>query len=177
MFSFNFDSFSYKLTILYGGKIMNENFDFSVVDETLKQHEPTAIIAILQSVQEHYRYLPREVFAYIAKKLDTSEARIYSVATSPMKTSLEPKGKFVLKVCDGTACHVRKSIPILERLREEFGLSATKATTDDLMFTVETVSCLGACGLVPVLTVNDKVYPAMTPDKASDLLKTLKEAE
>ena len=138
----------------------NTDFNFEIVDEILSQHEPTAIIAILQSVQEHYRYLPREVFPYLAKKLDTSEARIYSVATFYENFSLEPKGKYVLKVCDGTACHVRKSVPIL----------------DDLMFTVETVSCLGACGLAPVLTVNDKVYPAMTPDKASELLKTLREA-
>lgn len=158
-------------------KVMNNtDFNFEIVDEILSQHEPTAIIAILQSVQEYYRYLPREVFPYLAKKLDTSEARIYSVATFYENFSLEPKGKYVLKVCDGTACHVRKSVPILERLREELGLSATKATTDDLMFTVETVSCLGACGLAPVLTVNDKVYPAMTPDKASELLKTLREA-
>ena len=74
-----------------------------------------------------------------------------------------------------TACHVRKSVPILERLRDDLALSAAKKTTDDLSFTVETVSCLGACGLAPVLTVNDKVYPSMTPDKASALIKELKE--
>lgn len=103
------------------------------------------------------------------------QARIYSVATFYENFSLNPKGKFVIKVCDGTACHVRKSIPILEQLRSELGLSDKKVTTDDLGFTVETVSCLGACGLAPVLTVNDKVYPAMTPDKASALLSALKE--
>ena len=93
-------------------KVMNNtDFNFEIVDEILSQHEPTAIIAILQSVQEHYRYLPREVFPYLAKKLDTSEARIYSVATFYENFSLEPKGKYVLKVCDGTACHVRKSVP------------------------------------------------------------------
>ena len=70
-----------------------------------------------------------------------------------------------------------KSIPILERLRQELGLSEDKATTDDQMFTVETVSCLGACGLAPVLTVNDKVYPSMTPDKASSLIAALREKE
>jgi NADH-quinone oxidoreductase subunit E len=87
---------------------------------------------------------------------------------------LEPKGKFVIKICDGTACHVRKSIPILERLRKELGLSQEKVTCDDLSFTVETVSCLGACGLAPVITVNEKVYPSMTPDKAAGLIETLK---
>ena len=81
----------------------------------------------------------------------------------------------MLKVCDGTACHVRKSIPILEKLRSELGLSDNKKTTDELNFTVETVSCLGACGLAPVLTVNDVVHPEMTPDKVVALLKTLRE--
>jgi NADH-quinone oxidoreductase subunit E len=104
-----------------------------------------------------------------------SEARIYSIATFYENFSLEPKGKYVIKICDGTACHVRKSIPILEKLRSELGLSDKKKTTDDLNFTLETVSCLGACGLAPVLTVNDVVYPEMTPDKAVALLNTLKE--
>lgn len=156
---------------------MNENFDFAIVDQILAAHEKSqqAIIAILQEIQEHYHYLPREIFPYLAKELSMSEARIFSVATFYENFSLEPKGKYVIKICDGTACHVRKSIPILERLRAELGLSESKKTTDDLNFTVETVSCLGACGLAPVLTVNDVVHSAMTPDKASELLKTLKE--
>ncbi|MGN1319283.1 MAG: complex I 24 kDa subunit family protein [Lachnospirales bacterium] len=158
---------------------MNNNFDFSVVDNALELNDfkKSAIIAILQNIQEHYHYLPREIFPYIAKKLDTSEADIYSVATFYENFSLEPKGKYIIKVCDGTACHVRKSIPVLERLREELGLSEDKVTTDDLLFTVETVSCLGACGLAPAMTVNDKVNPSMTPDKASAIIKELKEAE
>ncbi len=156
---------------------MNANFDYSIVDKILSVHEKSqqAIIAILQEIQENYHYLPREVFPYLAEKLNMSEARIYSVATFYENFSLEPKGKYVIKICDGTACHVRRSIPILERLRSELGLSESKKTTDDLSFTLETVSCLGACGLAPVLTVNDVVYPEMTPDKASELLKTLKE--
>jgi len=156
---------------------MNETFDFKVIDKIIDELgcKQSAIIAILQSIQEHYRYLPKEIFPYLSRKLGISEAKIYSVATFYENFSLEPKGKYVIKVCDGTACHVRKSIPILQRLRKELGLSETKHTTEDLSFTVETVSCLGACGLAPVLTVNDKVYPAMTPDKAAALLEELKE--
>lgn len=156
---------------------MNETFDYKVVDDILSVHglRETAIIAILQSIQEKYHYIPKEVFSYLSKKLKVSEARIFSVATFYENFSLEPKGKFIIKVCDGTACHVRKSVPILERLRKELGVSNTKVTTDDLMFTVETVSCLGACGLAPVMTVNDKVYAEMTPDKASGLIKELRE--
>jgi len=156
---------------------MDNQFDFSVVDKIIDGYgrNKQSIIAILQDVQEYYHYLPREVFPYLAEQLNMSEARIFSVATFYENFSLEPKGKYVIKICDGTACHVRKSIPILERLRSELGLSESKKTTDDLNFTVETVSCLGACGLAPVLTVNDVVHSAMTPDKASELLKTLKE--
>lgn len=155
---------------------MEEQYDYGVIDEILERNGKRAenIIAILQDIQEVYRYIPSEVFPYLSKELDVSVAKIYSVATFYENFSLEPKGKFIIKVCDGTACHVRKSIPILERLRSELGLSEEKATTDDRLFTVETVSCLGACGLAPVLTVNDKVYAAMTPDKAAELLENLK---
>lgn len=157
---------------------MDNQFDFSVVDKITEEFPPTAIISILQAIQEHFHYLPREVFPYLSKKLGVGEARIYGVATFYENFSLEPKGKYVIKCCDGTACHVRGSTAILDKLREELALSHAKKTTDDLMFTVETVSCLGACGLAPALTVNDKVYPAMTPDKAAALIKELRaEAE
>ena len=156
---------------------MQTTFDYGALDEILLANglQESAVIAILQDIQERYRYLPREVFPYLAEKMRISEARIFSVATFYENFSLEAKGHFVIRICDGTACHVRKSIPILEFLRKELQLSEEKRTTDDLGFTVETVSCLGACGLAPVLTVNDKVYPAMTPEKATELIRTLKE--
>lgn len=156
---------------------MKETIDFELVDRIVDEHgcRQDGIVAMLQDVQEHYRYLPREVFPYIAKRVGISEASIYSVATFYENFSLEPKGKYVIKICDGTACHVRKSIPILERVRKDLGLDSQKKTTDDFMFTVETVSCLGACGLAPVMMVNETVHPAMTPDKASALLKELRE--
>jgi NADH-quinone oxidoreductase subunit E len=102
-----------------------------------------------------------------------SEARIYSLATFYENFSLEPKGRNIIKVCDGTACHVRKSLPILERLRSELRLADGAVTTQDQEFTVEVVACLGACGLSPVITLNGKAYPAMTPQKASELLKSV----
>lgn len=113
----------------------------------------------------------------MADSLGISLAKIYSVATFYENFSLEPKGKYVFKMCDGTACHVRKSIPILEALRKELGLSAKKHTTDDMLFTIETVSCLGACGLAPVLTLNDQVYAKMTPDLALKLLDQVRKEE
>ena len=156
---------------------MNTQINYSNLDNILKNHEfkSNNIIAILQDTQEIYRYLPKEVFAYFSKKLGMSMAKIYGVATFYDNFSLEPKGAYVIRICDGTACHVRKSIPILNKMRAELGLSETKITTDDLRFTVETVSCLGACGLAPAITINDKVHGAMTPEKAMELLNTLKE--
>ncbi len=155
---------------------MKQTFDFSVVDAILDNYpkNESSTIAILQDIQEHYHYLPREVFPRVAKAIGIGEARLYGVATFYENFSLEPKGKYVIRCCDGTACHVRGSVPILERLRSELGLTDGKTTTDDLSFTVETVSCLGACGLAPVITVNGVVYPAMTPDKATELLKELR---
>lgn len=149
------------------------------IDSILKAHDynKSHVIAVMQEVQKEYRYLPEEVLSYIANALKISEAKVYGVATFYENFSLEPKGKYVIKVCDGTACHVRKSIPILEEFRKVLGLSEKKPTTDDMLFTVETVSCLGACGLAPVCTVNDVVYAAMTPEKAKTLINELREEE
>ena len=146
----------------------------ATIDEIVARHsDRKPIVAILQDIQEVYRYLPKEALVYLAAKINVSLAKIYSVATFYENFSLEPKGKYVIKICDGTACHVRKSIPILNALRNSLNLSNDKKTTDDGLFTVETVSCLGACGLAPVMTVNDKVYPAMTPESATALLEEL----
>ncbi|MEY8391826.1 NAD(P)H-dependent oxidoreductase subunit E [Lachnospiraceae bacterium 45-W7] len=151
--------------------------EVKVLDEILAAHDysQTKIIAIMQDIQKVYRYLPEEMLCYVAKKLHMSEAKVYGVATFYENFSLEPKGKYVIKICDGTACHVRQSTAILEEIRSILGVTAAKPTTDDMMFTVETVSCLGACGLAPVCTVNDVVHAAMTPEKARTLIKELKE--
>ena len=155
------------------------NQEIAKLDEILQKHDydPTLLIAIMQDIQKEYHYLPQEALCYIAKKLKLSEAKIYGVATFYENFSLEPKGKYVIKVCDGTACHVRKSIPILEGLYKELGLGKKKHTTDDQLFTVETVSCLGACGLAPAVMVNDEVHPKMTPEKMSELIAKLREDE
>lgn len=158
---------------------MSNSFDYSKLDTILTKHNYNScnIIAILQDTQEVYRYLPKEVFSYLSEKLGVTRAKIYSVATFYENFSLEPKGKFVIKVCDGTACHVKKSIPVLEALRKELKLSETKITSDDLVFTLETVSCLGACGLAPAMVINGDVHPQMTPESALALINEIKEGE
>lgn len=149
---------------------------YKKVDEVMEHYpkEERSLIPIIQDIQEHFNYVPPELLTYIAERLDISEVRAYSVASFYEYFSFEAKGKYVIKVCDGTACHVRKSTPILEALYKELGLSRDKPTTDDALFTVETVSCLGACGLAPAVTVNDHVHPQMTPEKAVNLLAELR---
>lgn len=136
--------------------------------------EARFLIPIIQDIQNCYKYLPPELLNYVAGKLNINEAKAYSVATFYENFSFDAKGKYILKVCDGTACHVRKSMDILNQLYKELGLSKDKKTTDDMMFTLETVSCLGACGLAPVMTVNDVVHPAVTPEKVTELVAELK---
>ena len=160
-------------------KTMENKFDYSVLDRAIAEfgNEEKSLIAILQSAQEHYRYLPKEIFPYLAEKLNVSQAKIYGVVTFYENFSMEQKGKYVIKVCDGTACHVRHSVPVLNELKKQLGLKEGQKTTEDLLFTVETVSCLGACGLAPVMMVNETVYSAMTPDKVKEVIKSIKEAE
>ncbi|MDR2397661.1 MAG: NAD(P)H-dependent oxidoreductase subunit E [Spirochaetaceae bacterium] len=150
-------------------------FDYGSIDRIIERWSstPSATIPILKDIQEQYRHLPPEIFPYLAKKLGVSEARVYGVATFYKTFSLKPKGRFIIKVCDGTACHVLKAGPLLTSLRNKLGLSEIQDTTADFLFTLETVSCLGVCALAPVLSVNERVYPAMTPEKVSALLKEL----
>ena len=149
---------------------------YAKTDEIIEHYGPKAasLIPIMQDIQAEYRYLPGELLTYVASKIGVTEAKAYSVATFYENFSFEPKGKYVIKVCDGTACHVRKSVPVKEALMKELGLNAKKHTTDDMMFTIETVSCLGASGLAPVMTVNDEVHPKMTPDLAIEVIQNLK---
>ena len=139
--------------------------------------KPASLIPIMQDIQGVYRYLPEELLTYVAEQIGVTEAKAFSVATFYENFSFDAKGKYVIKVCDGTACHVRKSIPVLEELYKKLGLSKTKKTTDDMMFTVETVSCLGGCGLAPTMMVNEEVYPRMTPEKADELIDKLRGGE
>ena len=134
---------------------------------------PSKLIPILQEVQEIYRYLPEEAINLCAKKLKISAAQIYGVATFYAHFSLSPKGKYLIKVCNGTACHVKKSIPVLDAIMKKLDLTEKKLTSADMLFTVEIVSCLGACGLAPVMVINEDVHGQMTPEKATALINEI----
>ena len=135
------------------------------------------LIAIMQEIQAEYKYLSEEALTLVAEKLGISTAKVYSVATFYENFSLEAKGKHIIKVCAGTACHVRKSQPIYDAIHDYLGLTGKKKTSADGMFTLETVACLGACGLAPVMTIDGEVHAKMTPEAALALLEDIREEE
>jgi NADH-quinone oxidoreductase subunit E len=147
----------------------------TIIDE--HHHDQTKLIPILQAVQEEYRYLPEEILTFVASSLDLSPARVYGVATFYHHFAMQPKGKYVIRVCDGTACHVKKSTGLLDALRQRLKVDEEKTTTPDMLFTLETVSCLGACGLAPALVVNEDVHGQMTPAKAVEIINQIAEKE
>jgi NADH-quinone oxidoreductase subunit E len=140
-------------------------------------YRPSGLIPILQAVQHEYQYLPEEVLTFVATSLDVPPARVFGVATFYAHFALEPKGKHVIRICDGTACHVKHSLPILSAVHEKLGTSEKRKTSGDALFTVETVACLGACGLAPVLVIDEQVYGGMTPERAVALVDEIKAQE
>lgn len=153
--------------------------DYSFIDSVLEKHEfkKNKAIAIMQDIQKEYRYLPEEALQYAAEKIGVSAASIYGVATFYENFSLLEKGKYIIKVCNGTACHVRKSDDVQAALYEATGMTPEDHISKDGLFTIERVSCLGACGLAPVCMINDDVHGAMTPEKMRKLIAEIKEAE
>ena len=156
-------------------KLDSQDRKFVKVFTILDKHgrKPSRLVPILQAVQEEYRYLPEEVLTYVATALDVSPARVFGVATFYSHFAIKPKGKHLVRLCDGTACHVKESVPILDAIRKRLKLDGKKNTTDDMLFTVETVACLGACGLAPVVVVNDRVHGQMTPERGVKLVEEI----
>ena len=139
--------------------------------------QPSKLIPILQEVQDEYRYLPEEVMTFVAMSLNLSPAKVFGVASFYAHFSLLPKGKHVIRLCDGTACHVKQSQRILDSLRKVIGVDEKNPTTSNMLFTVETVSCLGACGLAPVVVVDESVHGQMTSAKSEKLVQGIKQKE
>jgi NADH-quinone oxidoreductase subunit E len=133
---------------------------------TGQQHE---LIAILQETQEQFRYLPAAAIKEIAKFLHISESVVYGVSTFYAQFKLTPEGKKIIRVCRGTACHVRNSARVLSEIEKLLGIKAGE-TTKDMEYTLETVACIGACALAPTMTIDDEVYGKMTPKKAAEVL-------
>jgi len=129
-----------------------------------------SIIPILQEVQHAFGYLPDKAMEVISEETKVPLAELYGVATFYAQFHLEPRGRHIIRVCRGTACHVRGSLGILERVKSELGLSDLSATTPDLRFTLEPVSCIGACGLAPCVMVDDETHGRLSTDKIHEML-------
>lgn len=129
-----------------------------------------SLIPILQEVQSMYNYLPKDVLEYVAEQTKIPVSEIYGVVTFYSLFHLNPRGRNVIRVCQGTACHVRGGKTILQKLEKELGIKAGE-TTPDLRFTLETVACIGACGLAPVMQINDDTHGRLTPEKVPAILK------
>ncbi|SHK47100.1 NADH-quinone oxidoreductase subunit NuoE [Paramaledivibacter caminithermalis] len=135
-----------------------------------------SLISILQEVQEVYNYLPMEALNYIAEEMGIKPAKIHGVATFYTQFRLDPVGKFVIMLCQGTACHVNGSKAIEEAICDELGIKEGETTQDNL-FTLENVACLGCCSLSPVMMINGETYGNLTPDKARKIINEIKEKE
>lgn len=135
-----------------------------------------SVIGILESVQTRYRYLPPQALILVSERFNIPLSQVYGVATFYNAFSLKPKGKHLLHVCMGTACHVRGSPQVLDRLETKLGVRAG-ATTRDRMFTLETVNCLGACALGPIVVADGEYSGQMTAQRTDTLVKRILKAE
>lgn len=133
------------------------------------QNGKGGLIPILQAVQNQMGYLPVEALETISRELKIPSSEIYGVATFYAQFHLSPRGRHVIRVCRGTACHVRGSLKILDSVKEITGVEEHQ-TTEDLRFTIEPVACIGACGLAPVITIDDQTFGRLTPDMVKGIL-------
>ena len=152
--------------------------DAAAIDAILDRHHraPSAIIAIMQDVQDEVNYLPEGTLRYVANRLDIPVSKAFRLATFYRAFSLEPRGKHVVHVCTGTACHVRGAVKIVDALEREIGIEAGE-TDEELEFTLETVNCVGACALGPVIMVDNEYHGQMTGAKAVRVIKKLRGAK
>jgi NADH-quinone oxidoreductase subunit E len=137
---------------------------------TEEQKKRGVLIHAFQSIQKEYNYLPEDVLKDLAKKLDIALSEVYSTASFYKHFYFKPRGKNVVCVCLGTACHVRGASKVLEKIEESFGIKQGE-TTPDMSLTLETVGCVGCCGLAPVVTVNEEVFGDLNPKKVNEIIK------
>ena len=149
----------------------NQKPKYPELDEILARYkgERGSLIPVLQEVQNVYGYLSREVIEAVAAGLKIPASNVYGVATFYAQFHLKPRGRHVIRVCQGTACHVRGAAKIMDEVEKELGIVPGE-TTPDLRFTLEPVACLGCCGLAPVMVVNDDTHGRLTPDKIAGIL-------
>ena len=152
-----------------------ENREKAQIDEILAKYEGRkgALIPVLQEIQALYNYLPKDVIEYVAEMMKTPISQIYGLVTFYSQFHLNPRGRNIIRVCQGTACHVRGGKVILQAIEKQLGIKAGH-TTEDLRFTLETIACVGACGLAPVMQINDDTHGRLTTEKLAAILDRYK---
>ena len=153
--------------------------DLTLLEPTLQTYAavPGSLITILQKTQELYGYIPTDAVYHIAERTGETPAKIMGVATFYSQFRFRPVGKYLIMLCKGTACYVNGANAIAEAVSDELGIHDNE-TTEDGLFSLSLVSCLGCCSLAPVMMINDKTYGSLTPDKVKKILRELrKEAE
>ncbi len=148
-----------------------ETIDLSLAEKILDKYrgEDGCLIPVLQNIQNEYGYLQESVINLVSERLNMSLSEVMGVASFFAQFHLKPRGKHIIKVCTGTACHVKKAKGLSAKVIDRLKINANE-TTKDLMFTFEEVACLGACGIAPVVVVNKDVHGTLSPDKLGDVL-------
>jgi NADH-quinone oxidoreductase subunit E len=151
--------------------------DLSLLDSVLSEYAEVkgSLITILQNTQDIYGYLPKEAIELISEKTGIATSEIMGVGTFYTQFRFEPVGKYLIMLCQGTACHVNSSELILQTIKDELGIDDGQTTADGL-FSLKCVACLGCCSLSPVMMINEDTYGSLTPDKTKKILKELREA-
>lgn len=135
--------------------------------------EKRYVLAMMQDLQKACNYLPREALEQIARHVDTPFAKVYAMATFYKAFSLAPRGKYHIKLCDGTACHIKSSAVLIDQIYNTLDISPGD-TTGDGLFSLETVNCIGACAIAPVIVINSRVYPKVSSSGILDIINTLR---
>ncbi len=143
----------------------------------IQNHEKRELIPILQKTQKVFGFIPQEAAEIISKELNIALPMIYGVITFYSQFKLKPSGKYIIKICVGTACHVKGASSLIDAIKEFLSLEEGEETTQDMLFSIEAVSCLGTCGLAPALVINDDVYGLLTPEKATNLIAEIQRNE
>lgn len=154
----------------------NSEIDLSLIKETVEKYKDVkgSLITILQKTQEIYSYLPEEAIKFISEKTSIPTSEIIGVATFYTQFRFEPVGKYMIMLCQGTACHVNSSEKIAKEIKNYLGITDGE-TTEDGLFSLKFVACLGCCSLSPVMMINDNTYGSLTPEKTREILRQLKE--
>jgi NADH-quinone oxidoreductase subunit E len=154
------------------GVAEEQKLDLGRAEEICREHEGRKgdLLVVLQKIQAVYGYVPKSIFPLASQYLGASSSEIFGVLTFYNRFHLSRRGKHTVRACRGTACHFKNSLEILEKIRSHLHLAPNQDTTDDAVFSIEEVACLGACGIAPVMTVDDEVFGKLSPEQAVKIL-------